>query len=278
MKQFETQEARESAIAATRESMHEMEKNLTGKLDEIKNLAVMALAICESSEDLDEKAEFEEYLEKLVNFYTSETKLACYKQAKASENPMHYAVTEFAYPTIRVKETKDKETKVSIREVVDAEKQIDLLDLHKWMAGNKPASGGIGANTDWVYAADKLNLKMAKDAASDLNNETVKNRLSDASQLSLKKESAEFKLSNNEAKKALQEVITMMLGEGYAIKAYDYKGYLHRVYITDNKKAKLGVKMADRRSFATYLKKICYRILSGAEQYEPETKLLKKEG
>ena len=71
------------------------------------------------------------------------------------------AVTTLSYVTIGVKDEQKGDDKVPVRTIVDKERQIDLFKLHKFC-------GTIGADENWLHAAQKMNLLLTAQKAKDL--------------------------------------------------------------------------------------------------------------
>lgn len=232
----------------------------------IKALAEEVLTLSSSAETTDERRDYDEKLEKVINYYTAISKAECYAAAKASDDPMKYAVLTFWYDTIKVKETEDKETHIVIRSIVDAEKPIDLGDLHSKL-------GGIGHDAKWIYTVEKFNLYLTMRVAQELGT-TVKVENFHMNDISRQRELGKNPCSNSQIDKTLQTVITEMLGEGYKIKTQD-RNYLLQCYAGDNKKSKTGVTAANHKTLRAYLKKVCYRILTDGTGYDVEQREIK---
>ena len=67
-----------------------------------------------------------------VNEYTATVRDMCFEDCKITDNPMLTAVTTLSYVTIGVKDEQKVDDKVPVRAIVDKERQIDLLKLHKY--------------------------------------------------------------------------------------------------------------------------------------------------
>ena len=262
------------AVKAVIEDLDNIQSNES--LADLENIAVATLALSCKCPPSDEEniIKLESGLVDTINQYNAVSRNKCYIAAKNSGDPMLYALKEYYFCTIREKVTKDKLTKRSYRSIEAGLTQIDLIDLHKFVKGKNPR-GGIGHDTNWVYAADKLNIDLAKDAATRYNDDETKSRLMDPTNLKVKTEALEFKFDAKGGKKKFEELIHMMIGDGYEILPMDWE-YLRDNYVTDNKKSKLGVKLSNPRVFAGLMKKVCGRIVTGAKNYDVETKLLKK--
>lgn len=238
----------------------------TTNLEEIKALAEEMLTRAESAETMEAKRTAEADLEEVINYYAGISKAHCYAEAKASGDPMKFAITRFFFPIIKVKETKDKDTEIVIRSIADAERPIDLGDLHKKL-------GGIGADKNWLYAAEKFNFYLTVRAAGRVgavvnSDAMVMNDIARAFDM------GKNPCSNTQLLKTLQLVVTMMLGEGYKANSHDVN-YLVDVYANDNKKSKTGITAANHKTLRNYLKKVCYRILTNGTGYEVQQKDIK---
>ena len=238
-------------------------------MPEVKAMAEAYLEKADNAKLATDKTENEEAIQQCINRFKYLSKTACYAEAKASGDPMQYAVRKFYYPTIKLKEVKDKDSGTVIRSIVDAEAPIDLGDMHKKL-------GGIGKDTNWIYTAEKLNYHLTIRAAERVGAK-VKN---DAYQM--KKVSQERKLgkdpcSNTQMLKTLKVVISEMLGEEFAGKVTSHDvNYLVDVYSNDNKKSKTAITAANHKTLRSYLKKVCYRILNGNKGYDVETREIKE--
>ena len=110
----------------------------------------------------DEVSKLDTEITDTVNEYTSIVRDMCFEDCAASDDPMMAAVTALSFMTIGVKDTKKGDEKLPVREVIEKERQIDLLKLHKFV------DGGIGHNKEWVYMIEKFNLLMTCQKAKDL--------------------------------------------------------------------------------------------------------------
>lgn len=239
----------------------------TTNLAEIRAIAENLLEKAESAEDVGEKRKIEEDLEQTVNYYTAVSKGKCYAEIKVSESPMKAAIERFFFPSIKVKEQKDKDTGVVIRSIVDTEKPIDLGDLHKKL-------GGIGADKKWIYATEKFNYHLTIRAAERVG-ATVNSDAFAMNDVSRQIELGKNPCSNTQMLKTLQGIVDMMLGEGYKATSHDVN-YLVDCYANDNKKSKSSITLANHKTLRSYLKKVCYRILTNGNGYGVEQREIKE--
>ena len=242
-------------------------KVTTTNLAEIKAIAEDLLTKSEEAETVTAKKEFDDDLDYVVGYYKSLSKAAAYTAAKDSGDPMKYAIREFYYPAIKVKETKDKDTGISIRSVEDAIAPIDLGDMHKKL-------GGIGADKNWLYKAEKLNYYLTIRAAQRVG-ATVKHESMTMKEISKEIDLGKNPCSNTNMLKTLQAIVTAMLGDGYKATSHDVN-YLIDVYANDVKKSKTSISAANHATLRGYLKKVCYRILSGRKGYDVEQREIRE--
>lgn len=245
-------------------------------LAELRDLAVRALAASESCDlktQADIRIKLESGLVDVINQYTSESKNAMYRTIAADPDPMRRAVTEFVYGTIRIKETKNKELKCTIREIADGSQAIDLLHLHKWV-GEHTDLPGIGKDMRWVIAFNRLNVDMAKAAAIRYNDRETQARLMDPTQLRIHKEDLEFDFGKEDTLAAIDKVVKLMIGDEYSADAIDYN-MVYDTYVSNDSKSATAVKINNERAFAAVLKKVCYRQINHLADYKVMTKLLK---
>lgn len=240
----------------------------TTDLAEIKVIAQQQLELAENADSVSDKAKFESNLEEVIAYYGSISKAACYAAIRKTEDPMKSAILQFSYPTIKVKETRDKDTKIVVRSIEDAEKPIDLGDLYKRCEGN------LGADRNWIYSAEKLNYHLTLRAAERVN-ATVKSDSFYMNKLSREIDLGKNPCSNTQLLKTLNLVIAQMIGEEFKGNSHDVN-YLIDVYANDNKKSKTGITAANHKTLRNYLKKICYRILTGGTGYDVEQREIKE--
>ena len=241
----------------------------TTDLAEIKALAEEYLEKVESCENVDEKASLQADLDEIINYYTATSKAKCYAAAKASDDPMQYAVLTFFFPTIKIKETKDKDTEVVIRSIVDAEKPIDLGDLHKKI-------GGIGANPNWIYAAQKFNYHLTIRAAQRVGAKVNSDAFA-MHEVARQMDMGKNPCTGTQMLKTLRGVVSQMLGEEYTSKVTSHDvNYLVDCYANDNKKSKTSITAANHKTLIGYLKKVCYRILTNGKGYGVDQREIKE--
>lgn len=201
-----------------------------------------------------------------INEYTATVRDMCFADCKATENPMLTAVTTLSYVTIGVKDEQKGDDKVPVRAIVDKERQIDLLKLHKFC-------GSIGADENWLHIAQKMNLLLTAQKANDLGLDPK--AVNDS--YSMSEIAREFDMGKNPTSKTnllrtLQMVVTAMLGDGYKATSHDVN-FLLSVYSRKNRKA-LTVTCANHRYFRNYMAEICHRIVTG-KAYELDYKTKK---
>ena len=207
-------------------------------------------------------------LEQIINQYTSIAREICFDECKATGDPMFEAVKRLTFATIGLKETKRGDTeKISVFEIVDKSKNIDLLKLHK------SVEGGIGKDPKWNGMIERMNYHMtARQAKRLLKNKdhltSVLREISDSyamCQIARDMDMGKDPTSNTKLLATLQSVVTAMIGEEYKVTSHDVN-YLVDLYASKGKKA-LTVNCANHRYFRTYIAAICHGIVTG-EDYE----------
>lgn len=206
-------------------------------------------------------------IEQLVNEHTSIARDICFDECKTADDPMLEAVKRLTFATIGVRETKKGEEKIPVSEIVDKEKEIDLLKLHKSI------EGGIGKDPKWNGLVEKFNFHMtarqAKRVIKSKENLTkVLKEINDG--YSMCKVAQEIEMgkdptSNTKMLATLQSIITAMIGEEYKATSHDVN-YLVDLYATKGK-GKLKVNCSNHRYFRSYIAAICHGIVTG-EDYE----------
>lgn len=251
-------------------------------LAELRELAETTLDKSVNAQTVEEARRYDLELEEIINIYTGHSKEECYNRCRGAENPLIAAVLEFSYPSIRERVTEDGETRTINRVIADCEKAIDLGDLHKKL-------GGVGADKTWINMAEMLNFHLTTRAAKRLSDVGVRGKSgmkiydelmsNTADVYNMRKLTRDVNLGANSLSdenilEMLTVVIGAMLGDGYTPEMRDVY-YLIDVYAQDSKKSKTGVTAANHKTLRTYLKKVCYRILTHANGYEVESREVK---
>lgn len=246
----------------------------TTDLQELRKLAEKELHEATIAEAVNEKQAHENNLNDAIAKYNEVAKATCFAACRSAENPMQHAIKTFFWEGIKLKEKKtDSGTERSIEPAV---KPIDLGELYKFM-DNK-----LGADPMWFYTAEKFNFYLTYRAADRMGAETVKKLLDSKTdcfqmnKLAREIDMGKTPCSNTNLLKTLQLVITGMLGEDYKVTSHDVN-YLVDCYSNDNKKSKTGITAANHRTLRNYLKKICYRIISGNTGYDVDQREIKEE-
>lgn len=209
-------------------------------------------------------------LTEIVNEYTSIARSECFATCKAAENPMLEAIKMLTFSTIGTKDSKVGEEKIPVREIVDKERAIDLLKLHK------EVEGGIGVDKNWAHLAEKLNFLLTAQKAQDLGiSPDGLKAIHDSyamGEIAKQIDMGKTPTSKTNLLRTLQTVITAMLGEDVKATSHDV-AFLMSVYSRKNRKA-LTVTCANHKYFRGYLAEICNHIVTG-NPYEVDYKKVK---
>lgn len=199
-----------------------------------------------------------------VNEYTSIVRDMCFEDCAASDDPMMTAVTLLSFMTIGVKDTKKGDEKLPVREVIEKERQIDLLKLHKFV------DGGIGHNKEWAYMIEKFNLLMTCQKAKDLGiDPTAINDSYAMSEIAKGYDLGKNPASKTNLLKTLTAIVQAMVGEEYKPVSHDVN-FLLSVYSRKSRKA-LTVTCANHKYMRGYVMEICHRIVT-SKTYEVDYK------
>lgn len=189
-----------------------------------------------------------------INEYTQTVRDMCFDECKNTENPMLTAVTMLTFETIGVKDKKEGDDKIPVRSIVEKERTIDLLKLHKHC-------GSIGANEDWAHIAQKMNFLLTAQKCVDLGiDPKAVNDSYSMTQIAKEYDMGKNPTSKTNLLRTLQTVIDAMLGEEYKATSHDVN-FLLSVYSKKDRKA-LTVSCANHRYFRNYLAEVCHRIVT----------------
>lgn len=208
-----------------------------------------------------------EELEKVVNEYTAISRDICFNDCKETDDPMLEAIKRLTYDTIGIKETKKGEEKIPVSEVVDKQKPIDLLKLHKFI------DNGIGTDPKWNGYVEKMNFHMTARQAKRIikgkeNLTRVLKEINDSyamCKIAQEIDMGKDPTSNTKLLGTLQNVITAMIGKEYKATSHDVN-FLVDIYAQKGKTA-LTVNCANHRYFRNYIAAVCHSIVTG-EDYD----------
>ena len=243
----------------------------TKKLQELRATAeaqVKAYNAAFQEKKFDEASKLDGELTQTINEYTSIVRDMCFAQCKASADPMLAAVRILSFMTIGVKDTTEGDDKVPVRSLIDKERQIDLLKLHKYCEG-------IGADHNWPFMVEKFNMLLTAQKAIDLGiNPKAVNDSYAMSEIAKGIDLGKNPTSKTNILKTLRAVIAAMVGEEFANKATSHDvNFLLSVYSRKSRKA-LTVTCANHKYLRGYVMEICHRIVT-EKAYEVEFKKAK---
>lgn len=217
----------------------------------------------------DKKAE--EYLKldkeiaDIIGEYTAIARDIVFEDCKASDNPMLTACERLSFMTIATKDTAEGDDKIPVRSVIEKERQIDLLKLHKYC-------DGIGVDHNWLYMVERFNMLLTAQKAVDLGiDPKAVNDSYAMSEIAHGIDLGKNPTSKTKILGTLRSIIAAMLGEEFANKATSHDvNFLMSVYSRKNRKA-LTVTCANHKYMRGYVMEICHRIITD-KAYEVDYK------
>lgn len=217
---------------------------------------------------VDELPGIEHDLDQAVGEYANVARQIVFDDCKATDDPMLEAVKRLSYTIIAVKDETVEGTDIPKRTIVEKEKQIDLLKLHKHC-------DGIGADHQWPYMIEKFNFLLTARKADELGIDPK--NINDSYAMS--EIARAFDLGKNPASKTkildtLRNIVVAMLGEEYApaVNSHDV-AFLLSIYSKKSRKA-LTVSCANHKFMRGYVMEICHRVVTG-KTYDVEYKTAK---
>lgn len=207
-------------------------------------------------------------LDEVIGQYTNISRTMVFEDCKATDDPLLEAVKRLTFPSIATKDSKVEDTAITVRELVDREKQIDPLKLSKYC-------GGIGADKSWPFMVEKFNMLMTARKATELGIDPAGINDSYAmSEISKEIKLGKTPASNTKVLAILQTIIAAMLGEETGKKANSHDvNFLLSIYSKKGRKA-LTVTCANHKFMRGYVMEICHRIVTG-KTYDVEYKKAK---
>lgn len=202
-----------------------------------------------------------------VEEYTTIAERECFNEILQDENPMKAAAERVRYATIKVRDV--TEDKVTTRVVEASSNQIDPLKLHK------KAKDGIGADKNWHFMIEKLNMLLTCRRAIELGLDPreIKNTYSMSEEATkieaLMSETDPTKYDKNAAdellKQDVQKVVDAMLGGGEFEVTDVMINYLLMIYQKKNNRKSLSVTCANHKNMRIYLLDICHACVTDNE-------------
>lgn len=202
----------------------------------------------------DDASKTDAEMKKAVDEYAQIQMDDVFMHCRASEDPMYEACRILRYPVIKIKDGTVEGSELKRREIVDAEKQIDLAKLHKFC-------NGIGHDQKWIYKLEKFNMLLTAQVASNLGIDPKQVHDSYAmNAISKEIDLGKNPTSNTNLLKTLTSIIHDMIGEEYKPISRDVK-YLQYIYGKKGKSA-LTVVCANHRYMRNYVQEICHRLIT----------------
>ena len=225
--------------------------------------------------DFTSSGKWNDTVDQLCGRYTNIQRGICFDACIATGNPMIEACKVLTFESIRVKESKDSETKLTKREVQNVDKDIDLLALHKYV------KDGIGADKDWVYKLQKLNYLLAGKVGQAIGDpkwsgENLK-AVSDSfvmHDIARAFDMGKNPTSNTQMLKTLTTIVQAMIGEEYKPTSHDV-AWLCEAYSRKDRKAKT-VQLPNHKTFALLLRDVCNNAITRTG-YTADSKACKKQ-
>lgn len=206
-------------------------------------------------------------IDEAMNKYTAIAREICFTECRETDDPMLEAVKRLTFATIGMKVSRKGEEKIPVAEIIEKNKAIDLLKLHKTV------DGGIGKNPKWNGMVEKMNFHMTARQAKRIvkkkeNLTRVLTEINDSyamSDIAKAIDMGKDPTSNTKLLGTLQGIVTAMIGDEYKATSHDVN-FLTDLYATKGRTA-LSVNCANHRYFRAYIAAICHSIVTG-EDYE----------
>lgn len=184
------------------------------------------------------------------------------------EDPLMHAAKRLLYPTISVKESKEKDEPNRLK-VTTRQRRIPIDRLHKMVPG------GVGADKLWIYEAQAVNMVFtARAIASCVDGGDAEKVLTKINESDHMKEIAkkislgETPTSNTKLLEHLRKCIGMMLGKEWEPKvlSHDVK-HVKDLYVTEYKKDATGrtKQVLTHKRFYDLLLIVASKIVNGGE-------------
>lgn len=193
--------------------------------------------------------------------YAEVAQAICFERFDATEKPMYEAIKTLMFTALRVKEVANKDSGIVQREVIEAERQIDLLKF------DKTRKESAAHDPMWQYKIQRFNQLLALRAAQELKIDPKS--ISDSFYMSEKAKELDMgktPASNTQILKLLQECVDAIIyeegehGNVYKASSKDV-AYLLMIYTKKGKKA-LTAAVAKHGAMRGFIAEICHRIIT----------------
>ena len=211
-----------------------------------------------SAGDLAQIRSLEDKIDTAVSDYAEASQKEIFDHCLSAPDPMIEAVKVLTFETIRVKDDREKGAKIVLKKLeTNVKKPIDLLKLHK------TATDGIGADREWNYFAEKMNFLLTAKACVDLGiNPKAVNDSYAMAEIAAKIDMGKTPTSNSQLLKALQIVVSAMIGDEYKATSHDV-AFLNYTYAKKSRAA-LTISCSNHRNFRNLMAEVCHRIVTGS--------------
>lgn len=246
------------------------ETPVTEDLGEIKKIAEELLSSATAAENAEESKKYLGDLDQVVEYYKTVSCKLTYDAARASAEPLKYAILTYFYKGIKVKESANRQTHTVEQKIVDTDIPIDLGDLYVSLS---KVGVQVGKNAHWIDKAQYLNACVTKRVANDIG-ATVNMDQFLLSKIAREMDMGKNPASNTQLMKTMQELVDQMIGTEYKAISHDVN-MVREVFSKNNVKSKTGIKTASHKDLYEILKKVMYRILTDGV-YTVESKNISK--
>lgn len=241
----------------------EMIAKMTGfKAEAETKVAAYNLAISESNNE-----GAEDSLKDAENAVKEYNKLAtsiAFENARNSGDAMLYACKNLVYNVIRIADVAT-DAAIPPKSVEDKAKSYDLVKLNKFVKDSPaPAPDYIGKSAAWIDAAHNMNylltIRVAEELGIDPKSIRDDYKITELAKKYADASGKQYKVSNKEMLRTLQNVINLMVGEDYKATSHDVN-YLYHIYTRKGRGA-LSVAVANHGKFIGYLQEVCYKLIN----------------
>lgn len=202
-----------------------------------------------------------EAVDKALNDYKSVRKSEAYAALVKSEHPMIEAAKQYSFDTLKIKT--DAET--GELSLVGAEVVFNPEELEK-KCGASPA----GVDKNWIHKTERLNKHFVlKEYEESTNIKCNLSELDDSfymHEIVKTKDLGKNPTSNATITKLIQEVVNMMIGEGYKVTSHDFrfiaKKFVVKIKVSKSDKKIVYVCAKHKDLYATMFA-LCAKLVNG---------------
>lgn len=203
---------------------------------------------------------FTEIVEKCEE-YNEVSRIECYTKLAKAEDPLFAAIEKLTFKVYKYKEIvkKVEEVEVTTYKLIEGDQFIELKQFANFCK-RPEINKTIGKDENWLPMIEKFNCLLTAKAGKALGVKDLK-KIEDSyamSELARQIDMGKTPTSNTQMLKALQAIVTAMIGEEYKVSSHDV-AFLNYAWGGKSRKA-LTVQASNHKQLRRSIMEICHKV------------------